>query len=209
MYLPFVFKNSNVAQLHSFMKRYNFCSVISHSSSIRVSHLPLILLPEEGKYGTLVGHMAKANDQWKDFDGSSSILCIFSGPHAYISPSWYKKKPGVPTWNYAVVHAVGIPKLIEDKDQLQKIMDQTISYFEPSLHSQNSDAYIPESYKNMQLDYIIGFKIEIQELVGKFKLGQNRSDEDQKSLVEGLSRQDDHESKQLADFITHYRKSNL
>lgn len=208
MHVPPAFNNNNIKQLHSLMKAHGFCTVISHSSSIRVSHLPLLLLPEQGKYGTLLGHMARANDHWKDFDGTRSVLCIFNGPHAYISPSWYKNKPAVPTWNYAVVHAHGIAKLIEDKQEFQKIMDQTISHYDPSLHDQESEDYLSESYKNSMLDYIVGFRIEIQELTGKFKLGQNRSDEDQRGLVEGLSRQNDIESKQFADFIKNYYEIN-
>lgn len=201
MYAPPAFKNNDIQQLHEFMQKYSFSTVISASPSISVSHLPLILLPKQGKYGTLVGHMAKANTHWKEFDEKKTVLCIFHGPHAYISPSWYKNnRPDVPTWNYAVVHASGTPKLVQDKSSLQAIIDLTINYFDPSAH-------IPDDFKQTLFQYIVGFEIEIETLIGKFKLGQNRSPEDQLRLLEGLSKQADNDSKQLTDFIKYYYRT--
>lgn len=200
-YIPPLFKNTDISKLHDFIKTYSFATLVSHSSAHRVSHLPLLLLPNEGKYGSLIGHLAKANPQWKDFNGHRKALCIFHGPHAYVSPTWYQNKPEVPTWNYAVVHAQGVPIVINDKEELAKLIDDFISLYEPGLHDFSSSNYLPKNFKDLQLEYIVGFKLEIEELVGKFKLGQNRSKGDQEGMLAGLSSKTDNESQQLAKFI--------
>lgn len=187
MSLPRIFKNSHVSKLHQFIKQYSFATVISQGPHLRATHIPLLLFSDQGKFGTLVGHMGKHNDQWKDFDGKRSVLCIFQGPHAYISPTWYKKGPEVPTWNYAMVHASGVPLIIHDKSELLKELNSLINTFEPALLNQTSEAYIPEDYKKSQLDFIVGFRIEIEEIIGKYKLGQTRSLEDQEGVYAGLS----------------------
>lgn len=187
MSLPRIFKNLHIDKLHQFIKQYHFATIISHDTSFRTTHIPMLLFPEQGKYGTLIGHMGKHNEQWKDFDGKRSVLCIFHGPHAYISPTWYKQRPEVPTWNYAMVHAHGVPRIIHDKEALLKELNHLIATFEPNLLNQDSEIYIPETYKKSQLDFIVGFRIEIEELIGKYKLGQNRSLEDQQGVFAGLS----------------------
>jgi transcriptional regulator len=96
--------------------------VTQHAGVPFASHVPLILAADEGPYGTLYGHMAQSNAQWRDFDASQDVLVIFQGPHTYVSPSWYEADPtNVPTWNYAVVHAYGSPRLITDDDACQTL----------------------------------------------------------------------------------------
>src|SRR3984885_15550110 len=90
---------SNVKTLQ-FIEKFNFATLVSHNKVFHVTHIPLFLERSQGHYGTLTGHISKNNPHLKDFDGSHETLCIFNGPHAYISPTWYSSSPNVPTWNY-------------------------------------------------------------------------------------------------------------
>ena len=189
MYLPPVFSESDLSLLQQFMRRYSFATLTSHRDDFHASHLPLVLLPERGSKGTLIGHMARANPQWRDFDGECRVLCIFHGPHAYISPSWYQERPAVPTWNYAVVHASGRPRTIEAPEELAKLIDRTVEEFEPALQDPNNDGHSSFEYRAPLLNQIVGFEITIEELQGKFKLGQNRSLEDQRGVAEALRKE--------------------
>jgi transcriptional regulator len=108
--------------------------------------------------------------------------CVFHGPHAYISPTWYTERPAVPTWNYAVVHAIGTPTVIDDQRRLAEIIDETLGTFEPALRDAAADGYLPEAYRAPLLKAIVGFEMPIERLDGKFKLGQNRSAEDQAGI---------------------------
>lgn len=207
MYIPKAFRNVDKNQLHEFIEQYNFSTIITYSSGFQVSHIPLILVPEIGEYGVLIGHMARANGQLKNFKERQPVLCIFHGPHAYISPSWYEdNKPEVPTWNYVVVQASGIPQLIEDEEEILKIVDKMIDKYEPALQDPSSKNYIPQEFKLSQLKYIVAFKIEITELIGKYKLSQNRTLVDQNEIIEGLNSWNDGRSLELASFMKSYLK---
>jgi hypothetical protein len=104
MYSPVEFKEEDLVKLHDFIQEYNFAVLISmNDGRCSVSHLPLLLDKTRGQFGTLIGHMARANSQWKELE-SAEVTCVFNGPHGYISPSWYANSLNVPTWNYAVVH---------------------------------------------------------------------------------------------------------
>ena len=189
LYIPGSFEESNKGELHKFIRQHNFSTMISHSGEVHISHLPLLLLPDRGPFGTLVGHVARANRHWQDFDGQRNAVCVFHGPHSYISPTWYKDRPAVPTWNYAVVHATGTPRLLESKEELAGSLDQLVEHVEPSLLLPDSDGYLPQSLKEAMLDQIVGFQIEIKVLRGKYKLGQNRSLEDQTGVMKALARE--------------------
>ena len=107
MYTPNRFRVTDIDTLHAFMVQNSFATVVTNNDGLATaSHLPLLLRRESGKLGNLIGHMAKANDQWHNVDGESCLV-IFNGPHAYISPTWYEEKNVVPTWNYVSVHAHG------------------------------------------------------------------------------------------------------
>jgi len=130
----------------------------------------------------LRSHMAKANDQWQHFVSNQEILIIFNGPHSYISPSWYESKVAVPTWNYATVHVYGYPIIVPDRDfVLQVVQDTTWNYekeMEPSWAME-----LPEETVDGLLKAIVGFTISITRIETKFKLGQNRSTEDQERML--------------------------
>ncbi|MBZ4371731.1 FMN-binding negative transcriptional regulator [Corallococcus sp. AS-1-6] len=189
LYTPRTFQESDLPTLHAFMKQHSFATVISQGAGHNVSHVPLLLVPGQGDKGTLMGHLARANPHWKDFNGEQPVLCVFHGPHAYISPTWYKVRPAVPTWNYAVVHALGRPRLIDTPAELSKLIDVTLAEYEPAIGAPSHEAYLPDELRARMLEQIVGFELPIEELQGKFKLGQNRSAEDQAGMMEALAGQ--------------------
>src|SRR5215204_4517774 len=116
MYVPASFAISDEKTLESFIERYDFATLTSSSSTgLVASHIP-IMLRRSGGRAVLLGHVARANSQWQQFDGRAEALAIFHGPHAYVSPTWYATSPAVPTWNYAAVHVYGKPRAREEHE---------------------------------------------------------------------------------------------
>ena len=112
MYTPKHFEMNDPAELTAFMQHYNFAALVtSHEGNITASHLPFMLDASRGEHGTLIAHLAHTNPQWQTFASGQEALVIFTGPHAYVSPSWYEKPTtNVPTWNYTAVHAYGVDR---------------------------------------------------------------------------------------------------
>ncbi len=186
MYIPSSNKEDNLEALHHLMRAYNFATLItSDNGTPFATHTPFMLDSTRGAYGTLVSHMARANPQWQHFTTAHEVMVMFQGPHAYISPAWYTAEFSVPTWNYAVAHAYGIPKIIEDQGAIQQILDELVSHHEASMPQPwtfNWSAYHINLTKA-----IVAFEIEITRLEGKFKLSQNRSQIDQQGVINGLN----------------------
>jgi transcriptional regulator len=191
VYIPKLFRETDQVALHDLMRAYSFATLISqHDGAPYASHLPMLLQADAGPQGTLVGHMARANPQWRDFDPSQEVLTIFQGPHAYVSPSWYETELSVPTWNYAVVHAYGTPRVIEDSAALYDILKAVVQMYEAPFEQPWPFA-LPEDYVDKMMRAIVGFSISITRLEGKYKLSQNRPPEDQQRVVEALYQQGD------------------
>ncbi len=191
MYIPKAFREDDISTLHTFMEIYSFATLVTqHEGLPFATHLPFLLDSERGSNGTLLAHMARANPQWHDLASAQEVLVIFQGPHAYISPSWYEIELSVPTWNYAVVHAYGLPRLIEDQEELYnllKILIQTHeAQFENPWPFQLSDDYLQKMMRG-----IVGFEIEITRLEGKFKLSQNRTETERKNVIAALQESTD------------------
>ncbi len=133
MYIPKAFREEDIEILRAFMQGNNFAILVTMQDGVPLAtHLPLILDCENGPYGTLRGHMARANTQWRTFDEKKEVLVIFPGPHAYISPSWYVSEPetSVPTWNFVAVHAYGIPRIVSDEELLYTLLKDSVDTFE-------------------------------------------------------------------------------
>jgi len=187
MYIPKFNAVTDQALLHDLMRQFSFATLVTtHDGVPYATHLPFLVYPDAGPQGTLVAHLARANGQWRDFAEEREALVIFQGAHAYISPSWYAERVSVPTWNYAVVHAYGVPRVIEDETRvlavLQALVDQHEGGFEEPWPMD-----LPEEYLHRQIKAIVAFELPITRLEGKFKLSQNRSAEDQRRVVEALS----------------------
>jgi transcriptional regulator len=187
MYLPKSFRIEDLPELQAFMSAYSFASLVTqHDGAPFASHLPFMLDAERGSYGTLLAHMARANPQWRDFAAGGEVLVMFQGPHTYISPSWYETHPSVPTWNYAVVHAYGIPRIVEDHASLQRMLERLVDTHEAAF-AQPWRMDLPQEYVDTMMRAVVGFEIEITRLEGKFKLSQNRSDRDQQLVTQALA----------------------
>jgi hypothetical protein len=133
MYIPTAFAEPDLSKLHDFIDQHSFGLLVSQVDGLPfASHLPLLLERTAGPHGTLVGHMARANPQWREAVGKT-VLAIFSGPHAYISPTWYEAEQVVPTWNYTAVHAYGKVETIEDEGALLDIVQKTVRVYEQAM----------------------------------------------------------------------------
>ena len=193
MYTPPAFRETDLKQIHALMNDYSFATLVTQQDGVpTASHLPFMLDAERGPYGVLLSHMARANTQWQAFDGTQEALVIFQGPHTYVSPSWYVDNvaASVPTWNYAVVHAYGKPRLITGQDDLyhllQALAQKHEAMFEQQWEFQPSDEFMRSKMKGF-----VGFEIEITRLEGKGKLSQNRSITDQQCVIAALEERTD------------------
>jgi transcriptional regulator len=188
MHIPNTDRVTDIPKLHRFMRENSFATIISVvESHLFSSRVPLIVDPARGPNGTLLGHVARANPQWRSFNGQNEVMAAFDGPHAYISPNWYVTTPAVPTWNYATVHAYGLPRIIEDAPRLAAIVDQLISTYEHGMPNPwPAPGQLPEDLKAKLLKAIVGFEIPIERIEGRFKFGHNRPVEDQISMIRHL-----------------------
>jgi transcriptional regulator len=191
MYLPRSFHEENLPALHQAIGEARLAVLItSGPQGITASHLPMLLDPTPLPNGRLLGHLARANPQWRDYDGKGEALAIFSGPEAYISPAWYatKKATGkvVPTWNYVAVHAYGRLAFFDDAERLRSLVSRLTQRHESRRPAPWSIDDAPKDYIAAQLKAIVGFEMTIERLEGKWKLGQNRPAEDRAGSIAGL-----------------------
>jgi transcriptional regulator len=192
MYLPSAFRQDDLAELHAQLQASPFALLTSAGATgVQASHLPLLLAPDEGEFGTLYGHFARANPHWRDLQDGAEALTVFSGPDAYISPGWYPAKAEhgkvVPTWNYIAVHARGPVELIEEPERLLQIVSRLSDQHESGRERPWAVSDAPREYIDSMLRAIVGFALPIRRLEGKWKLGQNRSAADQAGVRDGLA----------------------
>jgi len=191
MYLPKYFSVDDPALLAQLIAEYPLATIVgSLENQLEINHLPLMLSSDRTK---LYGHIARVNPLVKVAGSSNtSVTAIFNGPQAYVTPAWYpsKKETGkvVPTWNYAVAHAQGNIKLIEDAQWLRSHVAQMTNIHEPTYQSNWKLDDAPEDYVQMMVKAIIGIEIEVKSLVGKFKLSQNRPAQDYAAVVETIEK---------------------
>src|SRR4051794_36124030 len=191
MYTPKHFEVRDLAEMHALMDRWSFATLVTDEAGHLVaSHLPFLIDSKQGPQGTLMSHMARANGQWRTFDQVGEALVLFQGPHAYISPSWYTVHPSVPTWNYAVVHAYGVPRIVEDPERVVQILGATVTKHE-SIFEQPWSMDLPAAYLENMMRGIVAFEIELTRIEGKHKLSQNRSLNDRHGVIEALEGHDD------------------
>src|SRR5437763_1539050 len=163
MYIPALNRVGDPKSVNAFIHTHSFATVISTGDNgIVASHLPVLF--DEGT-NVLRSHMARANQQWKYFSDGEEVLCIFHGPHAYISPSWYEEQHTVPTWNYAVAHVYGRPSLVGEAE-LKQIVLETTAKFESTMPNPWKMPLSEQEIGGM-LKAIVGFKIEIKRVEAK------------------------------------------
>lgn len=185
MYLPEHFKESDAGRALALVDANPFGMLVTTADGEPfVSHLPFLLLHDrDGARPRLLGHLARANPQWRHFAPGREVLAVFQGPHAYVSPGWYTSPGGVPTWNYAVVHLRGVPRVVEDAAELEALLEAMTRAHEGTRQSDP----IPE-YKAKLLEMVVGFEIEVSDIQAKFKLSQNRPAEDRRRVMQALER---------------------
>lgn len=200
MYIPPAFREEDLDTLHGLMRRHSFATLVTLDGSRPfATHLPLLLDPQRGPFGTLRGHVARANPQGRHLEGDEEVLAIFQGPHAYMSPSWYETALSVPTWNYVAVHAYGTPRLLDAEETLVLLRDLVQEY--ESGFEQPWPFDLPDEFTRKLLQAITGFEIEVTRLEGKQKLSQNRSEADRLGAESGLRTLGDPNSLAIADLM--------
>lgn len=199
MYIPSAFVRDDLHELHAFMERYSFATLVTHHADGRLiaSHLPLLLL-REGSHGALFGHVARANEQWRE--AADDALAIFSGPHAYVSPRWYEAKEVVPTWNYVAVHAYGPLELVSDRDEFKGMLAKMIAVYEAGVEQPWTLERSGDAVEKL-LGAIVGFRIPIRRLEGKWKLSQNHARERQDKVIAALEAQGGEEERAIAGLM--------
>jgi transcriptional regulator len=200
MYVPRHFEQTDLSALHAFIEQHSFallCSTAEDGTPF-ASHLPMLLDRSAGEKGTLVGHMARANPQWRHAEGKP-VLAVFSGPHHYISPAWYESERVVPTWNYVAVHAAGTLQTIHDRAELMGILRDVVAYFE----SGRAEPWrIPEDgYAESIAGGTVGFRIEVARLDGKWKVGQNHPADRRERAARALRAQGGEDALAIAELM--------
>lgn len=176
MYTPAFNQIVDRATLIEVMRTYSFAILIGPQSGVEsttplaATHLPLVV-KDEGPYGLLEGHFARANRHWQALAGRETLV-VFSGPHSYVSPTLYVDPLSVPTWNYIAVHAHGTMELVEDEAGKDRLLIELIHVHEPAFAEKWRA--MPDEFRRFMLAEIVGFRMPITRIEGKFKISQNR-----------------------------------
>lgn len=190
MYVPTPFREDDLTAIHATMRAARLASLVtSGPDGLVATPLPLLLDPAEGPQGTLYGHVARANPQWKASAGEA--MAIFMGPDAYVTPSWYatKRETGkvVPTWNYVAVHAYGPAEFFDDPDRLLDVVTRLTALHEAPRAEPWAVSDAPEAFVRAQLKGIVGLRLPIARIDAKRKMSQNRNAADRAGVAAGLA----------------------
>lgn len=184
MYIPEHFRACNHADAVAFMRANPFAILISSTDDGPfATHLPLVIR-ETGEQITLRGHVAKANPHWRHLEQQAHCMVIFHGPHAYISPRLYTIRESVPTWNYGAVHVYGNARVFSAPDELLTVLHELIPMFEAAYADQWAE--LSQAYRDRMLSHVVGFEIALARIEAKFKLSQNRTQEEQANVIASL-----------------------
>jgi transcriptional regulator len=201
VYLPPHFTETRPDVLIGHIERHDFGLLVTHGADgIESSQIPF-LVERRGEQIRLQGHLARPNPQVADLAAAAEALAVFTGPHAYISPSWYLAAPAVPTWNYATVHAYGAPRLIDDPEWLRSLLLRLSARHEAREAAPWRMEDLPEPYVQSMLKGIVGVELAVTRLEGKFKLSQNRPAADRPRIVERLEARGDPDSAGVAGLM--------
>ena len=211
MYIPKHFEETRVEVLHELIRAHPLAAlVINTQDGLDANHIPFEINPEPAPFGALRGHVARSNPVWRQVSPDVQALAIFQGPNTYVSPSWYpsRQETGkvVPTWNYAVVHAYGRLRVIEDRMWLRRLVERLTNEHERAVQNPWSPSEAPANFIDEQLNAIVGLEMPIERMIGKWKVSQNRLQQDQGAVIEALRQEDSEAGKVIADLIRRYRE---
>ncbi|HGO5814287.1 TPA: FMN-binding negative transcriptional regulator [Mannheimia haemolytica] len=207
MYNPSKFKQTDRDEICRFMQTYPFATVVANTQNgLDAAHIPILWRDDGSEFGCLLGHFARGNSIWKTALPNQEWLVIFENAGHYISANYYPSKMQdhkvVPTWNFQAVHAKGILQLIENVDELKALLSAQTAQFEGANGWQLSDA--PDDYILAQCKGIVGFKLEICQLEGKYKLSQNQNEINRQGVISGLQQLGTPESEKMAALVQKY-----
>jgi len=203
MYTPKFNQVTDRATLLEAMRAYSFAILFGPQTTPEgdstpvATHLPLVV-KDEGEHGLLEGHFARANAHWQSLAGRETLV-VFPGPHTYVSPSLYTDELSVPTWNYIAVHAYGTLSLIEDEAGKEALLADLIDLHEPAYAAQWHS--LPDGFRRTLLGNIVGFRIPIARIEGKFKISQNRNEQERRN-VQAAHAAGDADQQALAAWMT-------
>jgi len=206
MYNPSTMREERPELLLRVMREYPFATLLTPAhGELCISHVPL-LAERDASTGafTVLGHLARANRHWQALAAGHTTLAVFQGPHGYISPAWYAEHPSVPTWNYAVVHLHGRPRLLDAPDT-HGILRSLVERFE-SERSGRWSGDLPADFVTNELEAIVGFALDVERVEGKFKLSQSKSEADRSGAIAGLEAEGDFRSRELASFMRQHAR---
>lgn len=200
MYIPSAFNETRIDVLHAFLAAHPLATLVTHGpDGLFASHVPMLL---DASGGTLLAHVARGNAHWRLLDGGAPTLAVFGGPNAYVSPDWYPNKhrtgKDVPTWNFAAVHAHGSATAFDDPDELLALLVRLTDKHEAGRATPWFVSDAPAEYIRQQLRGIVGIRLAITRLEGKFKLSQNRAAEDRAGAKAGLAASEDPRDREVA-----------
>jgi transcriptional regulator len=206
LYLPAHFNETRSEVMHALMRAHPLCTLVAQcDSGLVANHLPMQTLDEPKPLGCIRGHVARANPLWREYRAETQALAIFQGPQVYISPSFYPSKAEtgevVPTWNYAVVHASGTLRFIEDAEWLRQFVAGLTATHEARRSRPWKIDDAPAPYIDKMLSLIVGFEFSIATLSGKWKVSQNRSRADREGVLRNLQNADDADSHEMAAML--------
>lgn len=205
MYTPPAFAQDDLETIHAMIRETGLATLVTMTEDgLKGTQLPLMLREDEGEFGTLYGHLARANPQWK-LEPQAEALVIFPGIDTYIAPNWYASKAEhgkvVPTWNYAVVHAYGQPEFFEEPERLLDVVSKLTDEKEAGREAPWAVSDAPEKYVQAHLRGVVGLRLEITRLEGTKKFSQNKSEADRKGVAKGLAAEDDPAAQAMAGQI--------
>jgi transcriptional regulator len=210
MYRPDHFRVDDLSLMHALMRARPLVALVSGSAEgLYATHLPTVL-KDDGPYGVIEFHLARANPHWKYLAERNDALMIFQGPEGYITPNWYPSKAEhakvVPTWNYAVVHAYGRPEVMQDTDWVRRHVAELTAQQESNEIKPWALTDAPETFIKVMLRGIIGFRLAITRLEGKWKMSQNREMKDRDGVVRGLGERGAGDDLEMAEFVSRHVK---
>ncbi|QEG37133.1 FMN-binding negative transcriptional regulator [Bythopirellula goksoeyrii] len=198
MYTPSSFRVTDPSLTNAFIREQSFGLLLTtEGGRIHDTHTPFLLTDDE-RY--LCGHIAKANPQWKSWDLHTTATVIFTGPHSYISPSYYASDFNVPTWNYTAVTVRGPLSILSEEELVVNFIDSLVSHYEDEKSAPWSLNHSDERYMQL-LSSIVAFQVEVAEVETSFKLNQNKSLEDQKSVMHQLRQSSSPMDRQVASLM--------
>lgn len=206
MYVPQQFDEPRIDVMHELIRAYPLATLVTLSSNgLNANHIPLYLSELPAPWGTLQGHVARANPLLDDIVNEIESLAVFHGPDTYITPSWYatKKETGkvVPTWNYAVVHAYGILRIVDNVTWLRAQLEALTTHNEASFSEPWAVSDAPQEHIDKIMASIVGIEMGISRLTGKWKVSQNQPPQNQASVIAGLKASRRPNAQAMADLV--------